>query len=98
MTIRKCKHCTHTTNSFRLHAEHLANEHWEIISSKKNQKKIKRKYIQGQVAFTGYVNGVCKYCNGTGVKRSIQCWKDKETGDLVFNSTGNNVKCLHCNI
>ena len=96
MTIRKCKHCTHTTNSFRVHAQHLANKHWEIISSKKKSKKRKRTYIQGQVAFTGEVNGVCKYCNGSGVKKSIQCWKDKETGDYKYNDTGNTMKCNHC--
>lgn len=96
MTKRQCEHCDYVTDSFRLYAEHLANNHWEIISSKKKSKKRKQKYIQGQVVFTGDDNSVCKYCNGSGVKKSIQCWKDKDTGEYKYKDTGKTMKCNHC--
>lgn len=96
MTVHTCNYCKNKTQSFRLHVEHLAEYHWEIISSKKKLKKRKRTYIQGQIAFTGDDNSVCKYCNGSGIKKLIQCWKDKDTGEYIYVNTGKTKVCSHC--
>ncbi|MDA9673931.1 hypothetical protein N9T73_00340 [bacterium] len=93
----KCKYCNCLILSSKKYEKHLTNTHLRRIKKECYETR-KQIIIKGKVAFSAEVvdennNKHCSLCKGTGFRQLVQCWKNKDTDDLMFKNTGTLKQC-----